>query len=816
MPEQQWILDTISRLNSEGSPHSIAEALQQLAEKLGLDRCILRYREGGSDVFRVIAEHQSPELLPIDTLEPEMDSAASLALVQQLLQNGHVDVEDVCCEAGFSDEEVARAMDWGCRSLLFLPLRYQNAINGMIIAIQAFAPRQWSASDRFVVQLIGETALSVWLRDRSMQALYDSRQQYRWAVEVSNDALFEWHIQRNTISHSPRFFQILARPFVDSMTVPELIAWVHPDDVELLQDKMRDAAAGELLKTRFELRMIDSNEEVVWLMVGAAVVAHDEDGRPLRAVGTLSDITTFKKTLQHLELLRQDAERANLAKSEFLARMSHEVRTPLNAITGMLHLLEDSPLDEAQQARLAIMQDASRQLLGVLNDILDLSRIESGKLQLEQIPFDLDQLVQQRVAMFAAQASDKGVELLVSFDTTLPAQVQGDPGRLSQVLGNLLSNALKFTSVGQVVLSVRRRALQRGCLTLEFEISDTGVGMTAEQLDRLFNPFVQAELHIARQYGGSGLGLSICKSLVELMGGHILARSTEGQGSQFLFTLQLACEQAQPPALAPDAPLQGRQLVLCRSPVAAAIYQNLFAGLGMDCLALPAALSYRQLSQCLQALPPAARLWLDAGFAAEELELLERELGDSPLPLVLLPQILDGSLRNVLERHPGWRYLAQPLTPARLRQFLWPQPALAGQARFALSASDRQRLAQLRVLLVEDNPVNRMVAEGLLSRYGIHTVSCEHGKQALDEIWRQPAGYFQAVLMDLEMPVMDGFTATRQIRQMDKARHLPVIAMTANTLTVDVQRCQQAGMYRHIGKPIDPQQLVSCLLSLPE
>ena len=821
MRDQQWILDTISALNSEGTPASIDQALQSVAQKLDLDRCILRYREPGTDVFRVIAEYHHDGLTPIDTLEPEMDSRASLALVQRLLDEGHVQICDATVEPGFSEQEIQRAMDWHCRAILFLPLRFQGAVNGMIIANQGTQARQWSESDRFIVQLIGETALSVWLRNRSVQALYQSRQRYQWAVEISNDALFDWDIQGEAISYSPRFFQMVGRPFVRSMPIADLLSMVHPDDVELLLGKMRQAASGDLLRSHFELRMMNGNGDIVWLLVGAAVVEKDENGHPARGFGTLTDITTFKKTLQHVELLRQDAEKANLAKSEFLARMSHEVRTPLNAITGMLHLLQDSPLNAGQLEKVLAMQTAGKQLLTVLNDILDISRIESGKLELEHIPFDPDQLLRQLVAMFAAQAHEKKIDLVILLGKPLPASVLGDPARLMQILSNLLSNALKFTRRGQVVLKIDCR--QTGeLLAFECEVCDTGVGMTDEQLDRLFNPFVQAELNIARQYGGSGLGLSICKSLVELMGGHIMARSEAGVGSRFLFTLQLQSDPAGRDSPSPVLPApKGKDRILCRSFPAREAYQNLFACQGLASSVSTAAAGPGELAQALARLPADGRLWIDAAFEQEEMALLHQFMQqhcEAP-QLVLLPDVMTEPLRDFLARWPAVQYRLKPLTPGALRDYF---AALSGAGEesgrgrtFRLSEDKQQHLADLRVLLVEDNRINQMVAREMLSKYGVDVVVCDHGKLAVDEIYHRPAGYFDLVLMDLEMPVMDGFQATRRIRQMEKGMHLPVIAMTANTLSADVERCRQAGMLSHIGKPIDPDVLLKSLLALP-
>ena len=818
MLDHRWIVDTISDLNSEGTVVSIHKALEKLAKHLGLDRCILRNRVGNTDKFTVIAEYYREDLIPIDTLEPDMDSATSIQLIQQLLVDGKVCVNDITQDGGFTEEEIAKGLDWGCRSVLFLPLRYQSAVNGMIIAISSHTAREWGDDDHYTVQLLGETALAVWLHNQSLQALSDSRQQFQWALDASNDAIWDWNLETGVFYNTRRFYEMLGYDDAKdaAMSIEDFWSHVYEDDKPQLEQTLGGIFNGNLQSEFTECRMLTVSRNVIWIMIRGGIVKSDAQGKPLRAVGVYSNITTFKKTLQHLELLRQNAERANLAKTEFLARMSHEVRTPLNAVIGMLYLLEDSALADEQREKVHIVQHASKQLLGVLNDILDIARIESGKLALENISFALDDVVQNVLLLFAPQAVEKNIDLRVHFAANVPQKVQGDPSRLSQVLNNLLSNALKFTSQGTISLSVSCRQASVGYLSVDFVLADTGVGMTDTQIDQLFNPFVQAEIRIAREYGGSGLGLSICKSLVELMGGHITVKSLYDLGSEFHFTIRVGCEEPDKTLYyLPSPPAFTQVAVICQHAAGAAEYRELFRAFSLDADIIVFE-DGEKLNTVLDSLTDTPFILIDIQLQSQHVHQLKESIDKTPnnRTIVLLAMSVCVELQNLLEQYKQLYLLAKPLLPRKLLSFLVTESATKKTLLPAVSDNvlGAKHLQGMRILLVEDNHVNQLVAKGMLKKYGADVTVCEHGKQAYDDIYEKSKGFYQAVLMDIEMPIMDGFKASRLIRQMEKSEDLPIIAMTANTLETDIQRCYQAGMNAHIAKPIDIRVLVETLL----
>lgn len=691
-------------------------------------------------------------------------------------------------------------------------------MNGIIIAMNSHTPRQWDDGDHYTVQLLGETALSVWLHNQSLRALSESQQQLQWALDASNDAVWDWNLTTGVFYNTRRFYEMLG--YSDAQDAPitpeEFWAHVYSDDRPQLEIILAEVAKGHLHSSFAEFRMLTVSGDTIWVMLRGAIVQRDAEGRALRAVGVYSNITTFKRTLQHLELLHQNAERANLAKTDFLARMSHEVRTPLNAIIGMLYLLEDGILAQEQREKVHIVQHASKQLLGVLNDILDIARIESGKLELENISFALDDVVQNVFLLFAPKAAEKNIDLRVSFAANVPQKVQGDPSRLSQVLNNLLSNAIKFTNEGTISLSVHCRQAGAKSLSVDFVLSDTGIGMTEAQVEHLFNPFVQAELRIAREYGGSGLGLSICKSLVELMDGHISVNSRPAKGSEFHFTIRVQCDEPHKTLyLLPTKPAYDKVTVICQHAANAADYRALFQAFSIeaDIILMTEADS---LSEVLNAPANAPFVLIDIAIQPQHVLELKEALDKNPSKrsIVLLAMSACSELQGLLEKYKQLYLLAKPLLPRKLLSFLVTEtmPVLGRLTEEVDAPLALKRLENMRILLVEDNHVNQLVAKGMLKKYGAEVTVCEHGKQAYDDIYEKPTGYYHAVLMDIEMPIMDGYQASRLIRQMEKARALPIIAMTANTLETDIQRCYQAGMNAHIAKPIDIRVLMDTLL----
>ena len=566
----------------------------------------------------------------------------------------------------------------------------------------------------------------------------------------------------------------------------------------------------------FEWRFKRSNGDSFDAEVHVIVI--DWSGSPAFCA-VVQDISVRKQAQLAMQQARDAAQDANRTKSSFLANMSHELRTPMNAILGMTHLALEDGLPDKQRDYVQKAHSSAASLLQILNDILDLSKIEAGQLALERIDFELEAVVGEMADVVGLQAEQKGLELVFSAAPDLPRRLIGDPTRLRQVLVNLASNAVKFTDAGEVNIGMALGAQDDGSVELHGWVRDTGVGMSPQEMARLFEPFVQGDSSTTRRFGGTGLGLVISRQLVERMGGRVWVESEPNRGSTFHFTARFGRSVARAPARAWMAhELRGqRALLVDDNPAALEALGNMLEALGVS---VDRAASGEDALRIIESrLEPHTWYLLDWKMPGMDgVECARRILARNALvqPCILLVTAFarDDALRAAAGLALAG-ILQKPVTPSSLHDCLVQarrkEPPLSAGPLQVRSSSDlseavRRRLAGARILLVEDNTLNQQLASELLRRAGMDVVVAANGAQALERL--QSDGPFDGVLMDCQMPVMDGYTATRTLRANAEWQTLPVIAMTASALAEDRDRALASGMNAHITKPIHVEAML--------
>ena len=688
----------------------------------------------------------------------------------------------------------------------------------------SFPVEYWSYPTRHNGAVVGAvvTFLDITKRRAAEQSLHMSEERARSRsamleaqLQAANDGVLIVDAQGKKLLQNRRFLEIWG--------IPESIATDDDDSKTLravlgcIKDPARFLARVEHLYAHpresgtEDIELIDAR-----VLERYTAPVTGEDGRNYGRIWVFHDITEHRQVTTAMRNARDLAERAAQTRSMFLANMSHEIRTPMNAVLGMVEIVLDTDLTMEQRHSLDLVRSSAEGLLAILNDILDYSKIEAGHLDVEAIPFDLPRLIQSTAILLAVRAREKDLELIPDVAADIAFTVRGDPSRLRQVLTNLIGNAIKFTETGEIVVSVRRAPMHDGQPGLRFAVRDTGIGIASDRIEHIFEEFTQADGSTSRRYGGTGLGLTIAQRLVGLMGGKIVVTSELGRGSEFAFTVPLAAAETSPASGRQAAPvsLADRRIVIVDDNATnRRIFREALTAEGARVEEARDAVSGLTLirSICAEGAPPALAIVDVRMPGLDGFELVAEIRGDAALASLPVLMLTSAGQRGDAARCRELGvsgYLTKPISRS---DFLETVTTILGGAGVRVEEREvitRHSLNEtrrpLRILLAEDNPVNQEVATTMLRKRGHSVDTADNGREAVAAVKRAT---YDLVLMDIQMPEMDGFEATAAIRALGDRGRLPIVALTAHALSGERERCIARGMDGYLAKPFKAHEL---------
>jgi PAS domain S-box-containing protein len=807
--EQQELMSAISQsfISTEDVSTLIDKAIRMTGEFMNVSRAVLARIDPETKKLRPAytwenSAHGAPRQLQLD-----MPFGPGEISYETFVAKGYAYM--ACNDVEANPETIRDMAPLETRACVFVPIRVFGAVRGILCVDDRRGKRTWEESDVQLLMLIATVIAGVISRSETeeqlirMSSIVDSSPQF--ICYVSSQGRFKY-MNQAALNISRYSREELMDRGLSLLFDQETFQKIQQSYIPRV---LRGGTAEN------ELPMIRRDGEVRLMSVSAFVTADQSDGFGAIAL----DITERRQLERDLIAAKEQAEQSSLAKSNFLSRMSHEMRTPMNAIIGMTAIARNSRDPEKMEYYLSKITEASTHLLGVINDILDMSKIEAGKFELSYSEFDFEKMLQRVTNVMNFRIDEKKQNLTVHIGRDVPKNIIADEQRLAQVLTNLLSNACKFTpEEGTITMGVTKTAQRDNVCTLRLEVADTGIGISPEQRGRLFSLFEQADGSIARKYGGTGLGLAISKSIVELMGGEIWVDSEPGRGSTFIFEITVQRGTAPERRLLPGAERKNiRLLAVDDSPEVLEYFSYLAESLGLSCTVASGGEEALGLIQNAGEEPGAPDLltlvfadWRMPGMNGIELTRKIKERRDGNIVVIMISAAEWETIEAEARAAGVDGFIPKPLFPSQIVDCVnrYVQNSGAPEAE-KTGGQYRDLFAGRTVLLAEDMELNREIVITLLEDTGVRFESAENGVQAVRLFEAAPEKY-DAILMDIHMPEMDGFEATRRIRALpaEKARQVPIIAMTANVFREDIEKCLAAGMNDHLGKPIDIDEVL--------
>lgn len=812
--DDEWVSGILKFLVTHPSPSNLAQALARVGQALGVYALGLwRWEEGEEQPSLVHSwVQQGLDSLQVEALQ---QGECTEHLMEELRQN-----LPVCVLLGHGCADVGDAPDHGLR----IPYVENQRLRGFM-QLHASASRPWHGHEiHALMNLLG------WLfcfmeQQEQWHLLLDRDRRYQYAMEATNDGLWDWNVETDKIYFSHSYLRMLGYGYEELPGNLQTLKdyFIHPDDLDSLLQEYWVAIENHRESLQLQYRMLHRNGSILWVQSKAKFFEPDANGRATRCVGINTDISRFITAQDELLHAKSQADMASKTKSEFLARISHEIRTPMNAIIGVGYLLQDTPLDDQQTSYLASINSAADSLLQIINQLLDFSKIETGRVILEHAHFDLEQVFEKVTRLFEISAIHRNVNIVYDIAPDVPRFLRGDASRLSQILNHLINNAFQYSRTDQVVVRVKRKSADAQLLIIQFSVEDNGLGMTAEKLAHVRESLLQQ----GHDGGSNTNGLGICNHLVHLMQGDMQIDSQPNSGCKVSFTACFEPSRLGEKTLVNQPRELGniRTLIVDDNTIARTIIASTARSLNLQVEEadnpLEAMDKIRQadnLGQSYHVVLLDYRMPTINGLQLTGMIKKDRSLRNKPQVFLISAYHRD----EISSTDPNAilvdEFLSKPVSESRLFEAISQavnrelrlqeiSPLIAGpEDSYAL-------LRQKRVLVVEDNLVNQQVICGILKKKQVVTQVAANGLEAVTAV-ASAAQPFDAILMDLEMPEMDGLEATKNIREQWPADILPIVAVTAQAMRGDRERCLDAGMNGYLSKPVNPEQLYSTLLDM--